>query len=54
MYEPYLEALSRFLYMELPPWILAKDISDNWRTSAWGRIAGFAATVRQEPDDHMD
>jgi hypothetical protein len=54
MYEPYLEALSRFFYLELPPWILAKEIADNWRTSAWGRIAGFAATVRQEPDDHMD
>ena len=54
MYEPYLHALSRFLHMELPPWILAKEITDNWRTSAWGRIAGFAATDRPEPDDHGD
>jgi len=54
MYEPYLEALSRFLQMELPPWILAKEITDNWRTSAWGRIAGFSAPLRHEPDDHAD
>lgn len=54
MYEPYLETLSRFLYMPLPPWILAKEIADNWRTSAWGRITGFTATTRQETDDHSD
>jgi hypothetical protein len=54
MYEPYLHALSRFLYMELPPWILAKEITDNWRTSAWGRISGLDASARQEPDDHLD
>jgi hypothetical protein len=54
MYEPYLEALSRFLLMELPPWILAKEITDNWRTSAWGRVAGFTAALQREPDDHAD
>ena len=42
MYEPYLHALSRFLYMEVPPWILAKEITDNWKTSAWGRISGLS------------
>jgi hypothetical protein len=54
MYEPYLQALSEFLYMELPPWILSKEITDNWRTSAWGRITGFAASLSQELDDHVD
>jgi Ion channel len=54
MYEPYLGALSRYLYMEVPPWILAKEISDNWKTSAWGRISGLAAPERQGPDDHTD
>src|SRR5271167_632407 len=43
MYEPYLLTLSRFLYMEIPPWILAKEIADNWKTSAWGRISGLTA-----------
>jgi len=57
MYEPYLEALSRFFAMQLPPWILSKEIADNWKTSAWGRITGFTtvSTVsRQETDDHSD
>jgi hypothetical protein len=55
MYEPYLQGLSRFLFMELPPWILAKEITDNWKTTAWGRISGFA-TPREEVtvDDHGD
>ena len=54
MYEPYLRALSEHLYMELPPWILAKEITDNWKTSAWGRISGFANQPQQDasPDDH--
>ena len=54
MYEPYLLTLSRFLYMEIPPWILAKEISDNWKTSAWGRISGLTAPDREGPDDHGD
>ena len=55
MYEPYLQALATFLYMELPPWILAKEITDNWRTSAWGRVAGFASPGGDAPvDDHSE
>jgi len=56
MYEPYLQALAAHLYVELPPWILAKEIVDNWRTSAWGRISGLAATRASDPavDDHSD
>jgi len=38
MYEPYVFALSEFLLMPLPPWILPEDAIDNWKTSAWGRI----------------
>jgi hypothetical protein len=38
MYEPYVCALSEMLLMQLPPWILAEDAIDNWKTSAWGRI----------------
>jgi hypothetical protein len=53
MYEPYLKALATHLYVELPPWILAKEATDNWKTSAWGRISGF--TPADKPfakDDH--
>ncbi|HXQ72207.1 MAG TPA: hypothetical protein VN844_17055 [Pyrinomonadaceae bacterium] len=38
MYEPYVAALSEFLVMPLPPWILSEGAIDNWKTSAWGRI----------------
>jgi len=54
MYEPYLEALAGYLHMEVPPWILASEITDNWRTSAWGRISGLTLTGRAGPDDHAD
>jgi hypothetical protein len=56
MYEPYLQALAAYLFVDLPPWILSKEITDNWKTSAWGRISGFAAAREQEVtvDDHSD
>lgn len=38
MYEPYVYALSDWLLMPVPPWILPPDSIDNWKTSAWGRI----------------
>jgi hypothetical protein len=38
MYEPYVESLSAWLSMPLPPWILPADAIDNWKTSAWGRL----------------
>jgi hypothetical protein len=58
MYEPYVTALAFYLYVDLPPWILAKEVTDNWKTSAWGRISGFAATTAKEKeevtvDDHL-
>ena len=54
MYEPYLAALARHLYVELPPWLPAAEAEDNWRTSAWGRISGFSAAPEAPAavDDH--
>jgi Ion channel len=55
LYEPYLEALSQFLFVVVPPWILAKEIADNWKTTAWGRISGLASKqVDVGLDDHAD
>lgn len=56
MYEPYVHSLANFLSMEVPPWILAKEAVDNWRTSAWGRVAGLSGLSKEEPalDDHRD
>jgi hypothetical protein len=54
MYEPYVESLGRFLLMDVPPWILAGEVIENWRTSAWGRISGFSAPTDavSAGDDH--
>jgi Ion channel len=54
MYEPYLHGLSRYLFMDVPPFVLAKEITDNWRTSAWGRVSGLAISSNAEVDDHSD
>ena len=55
MYEPYVFALSRYLYVTLPPWILEKKITDNWKTSAWGKISGVASRNSSAvyADDHF-
>jgi len=55
MYEPYLHALSRYLFVTLPPWILQKTITDNWKTSAWGKISGMASHSSPAviADDHF-
>ena len=34
-YEPYLQALSDMLLMELPPWVPEPEAQDNWETTAW-------------------
>jgi Ion channel len=54
MYEPYLQSLAEYLLMPLPNWILAKEITDNWRTTAWGRITGLTAPSEHDAahDDH--
>jgi hypothetical protein len=56
MYEPYLHALAAHLAIELPPFILAKEIADNWKTSAWGRISSPGGRVLSDApiDDHSD
>ena len=41
MYEPYVNSLSRYLAMTIPPWIPEASPTDNWQTSAWGTGAGF-------------
>lgn len=34
-YEPYVRALSDYLFMPLPPWIPPDDGADDWQTSVW-------------------
>src|SRR5947199_3606425 len=37
MYEPYVNSMAWFLFMNLPPWIHPGNAMDNWQTSAWER-----------------
>ncbi|HEY6971956.1 MAG TPA: potassium channel family protein [Candidatus Angelobacter sp.] len=52
LYEPYAIALSRFLCMDLPPWVREGVIKDNWKTTAWQSRSELA---RQSvgPEDHF-
>lgn len=54
MYEPYVQSLAEYLFMPIPGWILSKQITENWRTSAWGRITGYTAPAKRDAalDDH--
>jgi hypothetical protein len=35
LYEPYAVALSRYLRLDLPPWMKHDPAKDNWQTTAW-------------------
>jgi hypothetical protein len=41
MYEPYVESLSRYLVIAIPPWIPESSPTDNWQTTAWGTSSSF-------------
>jgi hypothetical protein len=41
MYEPYVYALSRYLHLDLPPWVSDAGRRDNWQTSAWEWVRGI-------------
>ena len=52
LYEPYAIALSRYLCLELPPWIKDGVIKDNWKTTAWQRSSRLA-TTGVTPEEHF-
>ena len=39
-YEPFVNSLSEYLLMELPPWLIKTSKADNWQTSAWKHTTG--------------
>jgi hypothetical protein len=56
MYEPYVQALSEFLLMTLPPWFRVTVMPDSWQTSAWETIIKEMATPthsRRHPNGHL-
>jgi hypothetical protein len=34
-YEPFVDALARYMHVSLPPWVADKDALDDWQASAW-------------------
>jgi len=56
MYEPFVNALSRYFLLALPPMLPESPPVDNWQTSAWmRRTKGIGNLVPAEADDdHQD
>jgi len=52
-YEPYVNALSEFLLIALPPWFVRTSRSDNWQTSAWERNSTRQSTAEKDPEEHF-
>jgi hypothetical protein len=54
LYEGYLQVLSRYLEMPLPPWLADRPYKDNWQTVAKLRaqteVAGASSSNQQEQD----
>lgn len=48
LYEGYVEALSRYLHMPLPPWMATEPHKDNWLTVAKVRQRTEAANTTEE------
>lgn len=53
MYEPYVQALSVYLLMALPPWFRVSVMPDRWQTSAWEKIVAETASPTH-PRGHPD
>jgi hypothetical protein len=56
MYEPYVNALADFLFINTSSWLPQAETLDNWQTSAWGRIStSIASPARLDPqeDEHF-
>jgi hypothetical protein len=56
MYEPFVNALARYLLFALPPVLPAKPPVDNWQTSAWTRrTPGIdRLPIGRDDDGHFD
>jgi len=38
MYEPYVQVLSRYLLISLPPWFQVNAMPDSWQSSNWKKV----------------
>jgi len=49
MYEPYVEVLSRYLLISLPPWFRVNATPDSWQSSNWQAAISAVATENGAP-----
>jgi hypothetical protein len=54
MYEPFLNGLSQYFELPLPPFVPEKPPVDNWQTSAWMRRTEGIGRLPGVEDDHYD
>jgi hypothetical protein len=55
LYEPFVNALSHYLILPLPPIWAEGAVVDNWQTSAWMKQSSGIGKLAQDPtDDHGD
>jgi hypothetical protein len=52
LYEPYVQATAKNLFIALPPWIRHDPIKDNWRSGPWDRIIQARGLGRIAADRH--
>jgi hypothetical protein len=51
MYEPFVNALAKYLLLSLPPLLSEKQTAvDNWQTTAWARRAPGIGHLALPPD----
>ena len=55
MYESYVQSLSRFLEISLPPWTIDPGKKDNWQSSPWEKKAARPGGEEKVParDEHF-
>jgi ion channel len=55
LYEPYVAAIARNLFITLPPWIHAEKTRDNWQGGPWDRLiqARGLGELPRRVDEHF-
>ncbi|MDX2036427.1 MAG: potassium channel family protein [Isosphaeraceae bacterium] len=53
LYEPFIQTLSEYCHLDLPPFVSDTPVIDNWRTSAWMRRSRRLEELAGH-DDHAD
>src|SRR3989440_2175959 len=48
IYEPFVNALSDHLLVNLPPWVISGKTVDDWQTSAWDHFAQWSPQKLEE------